>query len=188
MPERRRSPRIKCRLQCTIRRGRERIRARVLDVSEGGLCLLAPAAFDREETLVVDIDVPRKGPVEVEAKAWHVRSAKKGSTTRRNAWIVGAMLVKAGDGYQALLPDSCGSADPGDQVDPIDHAVDDAVDDPVADDDATIELRVFRVRIKANDSPRTRTLSLAAATGDEARSLAAADLGDSWAILDVEPR
>ena len=38
--ERRRSPRAQCRLHGRVVRGRERIRVRVVDVSEGGLCLL----------------------------------------------------------------------------------------------------------------------------------------------------
>lgn len=101
--ERRRSPRIRCRLRCTLRRGRRRVRARVLDVSEGGLCVLSPVPLQPKQTLVVQIDVPPRGPVEVEAIAWHVRQVKTGSSGRK-AYSIGMILSKAGPGFETLLP------------------------------------------------------------------------------------
>lgn len=109
--ERRSSPRVNCRLQCTLRRGRRAVRARVLDVSEGGLCLLSPAELRPKQNVLIVIDVPRKGPVEVEAVAWHVRQVKSGRAHKR-AWSIGMMITKAGPGFAALLPDGA-SADLG---------------------------------------------------------------------------
>ena len=40
--EQRKEPRVRLRLNCTVRKKRKRFPARVLDVSEGGLCLLSP--------------------------------------------------------------------------------------------------------------------------------------------------
>ncbi len=48
------------------------------------------------------------------------------------------------------------------------------------------DLHPFRVRIKALSGPRTRTLTLSAASEEQARALAQADLDDSWKILAVE--
>lgn len=101
--ERRQSPRIRCRLRCTLRRGRRRVRARVLDVSEGGLCVLSPVSLHPKQTLVVQIEVPPRGPVEVEAIAWHVRQVKAGSSGRK-AFSIGMILSKAGPGFEILLP------------------------------------------------------------------------------------
>ena len=77
-PERRKDPRVRCRLNCTVRKGRKRFPARVLDVSEGGLCLLSPVALRRKQSVVIQIEVPPRGPVEVEAVTWHTRPVKSG--------------------------------------------------------------------------------------------------------------
>lgn len=102
--ERRKSPRIHCRLQCTLRKGRRSVRARVLDVSEGGLCLLSPVSLQARQPVTIVIDVPRRGPVEVEAVAWHVRAVKSGRE-HRQAWSIGMMITKAGTGFASLLPE-----------------------------------------------------------------------------------
>lgn len=103
--ERRRSPRIHCRIRCTLRRGRRWLPARVLDVSEGGLCLLSPVRLQPRQTVQLRIDVPHRGPVEVEAVAWHVRRVKSGRAHRK-AWSIGMIIEKAGEGFEVLLPDS----------------------------------------------------------------------------------
>jgi hypothetical protein len=105
--ERRKTPRVSCRLQCTLRRGRRSVRARVLDVSEGGLCLLSPVQLQPKQSVLVQIDVPRRGMVEVEAVAWHVRQVKSGRA-HKQAWSIGMMITKADPGFASLLPDgSC---------------------------------------------------------------------------------
>lgn len=101
--ERRKAPRIQCRLSCTLRRGRRWLPARVLDVSEGGLCLLSPVELRPRQPVLLRIDVPRLGPVEVEAVAWHVRRVKSGRAHRK-AWSIGMMIEKAGEGFEVLLP------------------------------------------------------------------------------------
>lgn len=100
---RRGSPRIRCRLHCTIRTRRKWIPARILDVSEGGLCLLSPIPLKQKQRIILRIDVPPSGSVEVEAIAWHVRRVKSGRAHRK-AWSIGMMISKAGAGFQALLP------------------------------------------------------------------------------------
>jgi hypothetical protein len=82
---------------------RKRIAARILDVSEGGLCLLSPIALKPKQTILLRIEVPPRGPVEVEAITWHVRRLK-GRTASTKTWSIGMMISKAGDGFQALLP------------------------------------------------------------------------------------
>jgi len=200
--ERRRSPRTRCRLRCTLRVGRQRVRARVLDVSEGGLCLLSPVGLRAKQSVTLQIDVPPHGPVTVEAVAWHVRKLKSGTAP---SFSIGMMISKAGEGFRALLPGvdargagsdevaatlaelaSCHADEPApaDQLELLDDA------DLGLDDDGGFEgtgLDLFRVRVKAKRGPRTRTLTLSAASAVEAESLARTDLDDTWQILEVVP-
>lgn len=101
--ERRKSERVRCRLHCSLKRGRRWLRARVLDVSENGLCLLSPIELQVRQAVVVRIEVPGHGPVEVEATAWHKRRVKAGSGGKK-AWSVGMMITRADEGFRCLLP------------------------------------------------------------------------------------
>ena len=102
--ERRKNPRIRCRLRCTLQWNRTWIPARVMDVSEGGLCMLSSVRLQQKQRLLLRLDVPRHGVVDVEGVAWHVRRVKN-STGDRRAWSVGVMITKAGDAFRALLPE-----------------------------------------------------------------------------------
>ena len=55
--------RTRCRLPCIVRAGRGRAHARVLDVSSGGLCFVAPVCFRENARVQVEIVVPRGRPV-----------------------------------------------------------------------------------------------------------------------------
>ena len=210
--DRRKSPRKSCRLSCTIHRKRKRIPARVLDVSEGGLCLLSPVALQAKERVVLHIDVPPHGPSEVEAIAWHVRRVKSGNS-RRKSWSVGMMITQADGSFQKLF-DSQRHTDA--EAQPADSKASEFLEELTLDSEklspewdqwssdwdqlfeqserlldaseevlSQADLQVFRVRIKATAGPRTRTLTLNANSGEEAAASAAADLGDAWKILEV---
>lgn len=210
--DRRTSPRKRCRLNCTIARNRKRIPARVLDVSEGGLCLLSPVQLQAKERVVIHINVPPRGPVKVEAVAWHVRKVKSGRSGRKT-WSIGMMLSRADDGFQKLL-DSGRQAAPtatpsglsaapeqpdleSDEISPewdewssewdqlfeeSEKLLAESTENTPQDD-----LQAFRVRVKAKMGPRTRTLTLSAASEEEAADMARQDLDDSWQIIEVTP-
>jgi len=218
--ERRRSPRTRCRLPCRVRIGRRRFRARVLDISDGGLCVLSPIKLEAKQDALVVIDVPEKGPVEVEVTAWHVRRVKAGSPGVK-AWSIGMMVRKAGDGFETLLPsanmefDADFAAEEGspaalqpeeaprviseleleedslsaEELDDLDlellstSELDDLILQCHQNSDA--EFQMFRVRVKAATGPRTRTLTLGAASADEAQALAREDLGEDWRVIEV---
>jgi hypothetical protein len=177
--------------------GRRAIRARVLDVSEGGLCLVSPVALRPKQEVTLQIDVPPHGPVTVEAVAWHVRKLKSAPAP---SFSIGMMISKAGEGFRALLPGGDSRAAGPDDVA---AALAEITEQASADGDALLEdadlglapegsppeleLEVFRVRVKATRGPRTRTLTLSASSAVEAESLARADLDDAWQILEVAP-
>ncbi len=210
--ERRSSPRTRCRLHCSIQRGRKRFRARVVDVSEGGLCLLSPIPLVPKHTYRLSVDVPTLGAVEFDAVAWHVRPVKSGGAGgTKKIWSVGMMVLDTPEGFKALLPGgslrsqpaaaSPDSGTPGERCSPRREVVprreepragplptEDLLEEPQdADDAASADLLPFRVLVKALSGPRMRVLVLSAATLEEAEALARADLDDAWKVVEVGP-
>lgn len=213
--DRRKSLRVRCRLNCTMRRRRTRIPARVLDVSEGGLCVLSPIPLQREESVVLHIDVPPHGPVEVQAKAWHVRRMKR-QRAGRETWSIGMMITGAGVGLESLFPGGRQGGIPSEAENAPREPTSQTSDALYLDSEElspeweewsndwdqrfeeseklvaktgeapNADLQLFRVRVKASTGPRTRTLTLSAASKAEAEELAKADLDASWVVLEVE--
>ncbi len=217
LENRRKAPRVRCRLNCTLVMRRKRIPARVLDVSEGGLCVLSPVKLDAKQRVKLTIDVPPRGPVDVDATAWNVRPVKgRGKKT----WSIGMMVNEAGEGFDALLPKAPpnalagGDEAPPEAIDVAPNAGDVLQEIELQSEELSAEweesaaewdqlfaeaeemfsgngsdagLQMYRVRVKATDGPRTRTLTLSAASETEARDQAHADLEGSWKILEVEP-
>ena len=171
MTERRRSPRTQCRLHCRIRRGRDRIRARVLDVSQDGLCVLSPVQLRKGQSLEVEIDLPGHGSVNIHADVWHVRRTKS-KATLRTSWSAGLIITKSDDTDSGLFTSSA-EKNPSKPT---------GNDGPTETEDG---LDIFRVRVQIEGTPRTRILTFSAATEDEARNMATKDLDDSWSIVEV---
>ncbi len=178
-------PRIRCRLPCTVKRGRKRVRARVLDVSEGGLCVVSPVRLPMRVTLEVIIEDPRCGPVEVEAVVWHDRPFKQPSSGRKG-FATGMVLSKGGPDFQAL-------AKPGAAVEkPVQDVLDKIRRDPAPPAQGDLpELdaegpSIYRVRVKASGTPRVRTLNLAAVSEKAVREAVLSDLEGDWEVVDVE--
>ena len=100
--ERRRTPRVNCRLHGRITRGRERIRARIIDISEGGLCLLSPVWLDPKQPIKIAIEIPGRETATVHVEIWHIRREKSKSSSSK-VWIAGAILRDADTAYAQLL-------------------------------------------------------------------------------------
>ena len=114
--ERRRTPRVNCRLHGRITRGRERIRARIVDISEGGLCLLSPVALSPKQVVEIAIEIPGRETATVHVEIWHIRSERSRSSTGK-LWIAGAILRDADTAYAQLL-EAAGGATPAAHVEP----------------------------------------------------------------------
>ena len=167
MNERRTSTRTRCRLGCLVYRGQDRIRTRVLDVSENGLCVVSPVELEKGQTLEIVIDVPNHGNARVTADVWHLRRVKN-KTTGKRVWAAGMMIVKSDEAYARLLGFDA-------QNESADGAEDNERDD----------ISVFRVRVKLHGQSRTRLLTLAADSEEEARRLALDDLDAKWTVIEV---
>ena len=202
--ERRQSPRTPCNLGCQIHRGRDRIRARILDVSDGGLCVFSPVELKKGDSLRIDIEIPKHGPSTIEAFVWHVRGVKN-SRSRKQNWSAGMVLVKSDDAYAGLLaPAEMNVSIEGDPKEKSGEFRSFRVRVQTKGDrrsrlltlGAETEgqakelalsgnLRVFRVRVQVKGEQRSRLLTLGAETEEEARELALMDLDDSWFITEI---
>lgn len=107
--ERRRTPRVNCRLHGRITRGRERIRARIVDISEGGLCLLSPVWLNPKQPIEIAIEIPGRETATVHVEIWHIRR-EKSRTSASKVWIAGAILRDADTAYAQLLEAAGGAA------------------------------------------------------------------------------
>jgi PilZ domain len=188
--DRRRSPRAQCRLHGRITRGRESIRVRIVDVSEGGLCLLSPVWFDPKKPVQIAIDVPGRGVATVRVEVWHIRREKSRISTNK-VWTAGAILVDSDGAYAQLLeaaglagrveaPSTTHSDEENPEAskpEPRSAARDLAVD--------SVDPRIFRLRCKAKGSPRTRLLTITAESEPDALALARKDLGAEWDVLEA---
>ena len=183
-------------------------------MSEGGLCLLSPVVLEAKEHVVIHIDVPPQGPVEVEAVAWHVRRVRSGNS-RRKGFSIGMMLLRAGEGFQALLGNEHQTDPSAQQQAP---QADDFLQELSLESEklspewdqwssewdelfeesekllaasqtvlSEADLRVFRVRVKTTTGPRTRTFTLNATCEDDAVATVRRELGDDWKILELTP-
>lgn len=189
MNERRKAPRRRCRLHCRFVTGRERIRARIVDVSEGGLCLLSQVWIETGRVLEIAIDVPSVGESRIRAEVWHVRRQRVGETQRK-VWAIGLMIAEPDAAYRALLhtagvageaPDGPFETAGATSVAPAKgraSAAEKAID--------AANPHVFRVRVKATTGPRTRMLTLMASSAEEARALAMDELDGRWTVLEVK--
>ena len=178
----------------------------MLDVSEGGLCLLSPVWLKAKQQFEITIDVPGAGQSRVRAEIWHIRRQKSRGTGHR-VWVAGALLVDADEAYQALLRAAGVSAAAGDdppereapsvekpEVEASEKAkrppsrrpvVEKPKAPPAAVATEEPESNVFRIRCKARGEPRSRVLTLAAETREQAEALAIRDLGNDWSILEI---
>ncbi len=180
--ERRDHHRTRCRLGCAITLGRTRIRGRVLDVSEGGLCVLVPQHFARDAKLQLTIHVPHLGPIDLEATVWHQRRIRQAGSGKKG-WATGLILDKAGPSYQSLVDPRSSQPESLPEIRGIRGGP-----EPEVEVAAEEELAIYRLRVKAMGSMRTKVLTLSASSADVAREAALKELPGEWTVLDITLR
>ena len=185
MPERRQTKRAPCRLRCRVTRGKEQVASRIVDVSEGGLCLILPVWLKPKQPYDISIDVPGTGLSRVQVEIWHIRR-EESKNAKSRVWIGGAMILASDDAYSKLLT-ATGVLSRG-----VDSAEEAASSTPkpsgatkAPEPIDSFDPIVYRIRCKQTGGPRTRVLSLAADSEAQARALASEDLGSSWTVLDI---
>jgi PilZ domain len=198
MDERRRTPRASCRLHCIIRRDGAPIRARIVDLSEGGLCIFSPVWLEAKNSVEISIDVPGVAESIVRTEVWHVRRQQIPNSNRK-IWVIGAMLDQSDDAYLKLLAaagiaPTVAAANPNPSRVPANPTTVSRTEKRGPGPTATpsdistvdeIEPKVFRVRVQARTGPRTRLLTITAESVADARALATQDLQPEWRIIEV---
>lgn len=190
MDERRSTPRAACRLHGRVRQKRGHVRVRIVDISEGGLCLFSQVSFEAKDRIEIEIDVPGFSNCIVHAEVWHVHR-EKGRGSSRKIWSVGAMLDKSDDAYLRLLA-AAGVAPANVSTGSIDRVGLESADASSQNSGATaaapkeeVEPRIFRVRVQAQTGPRTRLLTFTADSRADAESMAVAALQPEWRVIEV---
>jgi hypothetical protein len=193
--ERRRAPRYRCRLRCTLRHGRQSDDALVLDVSLSGLLVQTSFVLGQGDDVALEI---ADGPVRLHALAWHSRGQRRAA---KPTFFVGMMLSDVGPDYEALVARIAGNqparrtaaaprapaAGPTPETGPA--SVPSAASPlPISKHPPplpTTRASWWRLRIKQVDGPRTRVVTLAAPSKEQAISQSLAELGEGWEVLEA---
>lgn len=152
----------------------------VLNVSKGGLFIQTSAGPPPGAGLMVDLDVashPDTVPIGGKviwrrAVASHLRTLSQGG--------VGVRIESAPEAYYSFLSGVAGDA-PGARPSAGRETAEPAQESP--SDSPGIE---FRVRVKQEGGPRSRTLLLHSESEEEARGRALAIAGAGWVVLDLK--
>jgi hypothetical protein len=165
----------------------------VLDVSEGGLCIVTPVRFDQDSSVHIVIEVPRVGPVAVRGVVRHKRPFRQPSSGRRG-WATGLSLREAAPEFRAIAKPGAGlpeaiHASPLERFDPESRPAQGSIEPEILDVEDVRESdtpQVFRIQLKALGSTRTRTLTLEARSEEAVCEAVLTDLPGDWEIIGLE--
>ncbi len=190
--ERRKSERTNCRIPCEVQIYGKLVEGTVRNISAGGLSLQVNLPVTQGDVLNLVLILDRRRRIEVQGIVWHDRRRKKtsGSTVQR----IGLVLSEAPEAFRELLP-APKAKPPKPQPEPSE-----AKEQALADQDSNSSgsgalpgqtdgaaSRRFRIRVKQDNNPRSRSIIVFAKDEDEARECANAETGAGWHILELDP-
>ena len=188
MAERRKYPRIRAKFPCELRFGGHSVKARVRDLSEGGLSVLADIEEpDQGESVAVTLHPPNRLSIELACVFWHSRSVRVVGEDRSTVHL-GLVLSAPSDDFFELV-DALRDrkpAPPQDATEPVAKLSSESSEasgsiattgDPV--------LHQYSVRVKQNGGPRSTRLVVAARDLRDAEDRALAEIGLGWMALEV---
>jgi hypothetical protein len=161
----------------------------LLDVSLSGLSLQTALPLAQGDEVEVEI---AEGRVRVRALAWNARRVRRGQETLS---VVGMMLAEVGPDYEALVLRIAGArpsrtpakaeapakGEPGPAARPQPQR---RLPPPPS---APRRLPWWRLRVKQTQGSRTRMVTLAAASAEDAAAQSLAEMGEGWEVLEVRP-
>jgi Tfp pilus assembly protein PilZ len=167
--------RISKRLPCALRVDGRRYSGVVLNVSQGGLFVQTSALPERGESVALELSAPEaERAIPVDGKvAWRrvvphqLRSMARGG--------VGVQIQHADESYYVLLARWMRTELPVPERP--------SVPAPTA---PAPEALTWRVRIRALEAPRTRTLTVEAPSAEEARQEALRHSGEGWRVIEID--
>jgi hypothetical protein len=153
----------------------------VLNVSRSGLFVQTSAGPPPGASVLIDLDVAnRSNTVPIGGKvvwrrvvATHLRTLSQGG--------IGVRIESASEAYYSFLSDVAGGVTPA--AGPL--AVED-VASPAPESPQEAPGTPFRVRVKQQGGPRSRTIVVRSQSEDEARKRALGVVGAGWVILELE--
>jgi len=178
MEDQRRSPRVRCRLQCTLQWSGGHGAGTVRNVSAGGLAVQTEVDASEGETVRVRVSPLTGAPVEVGALVWHAHCVRA-RRTGRHGFLLGLVVSSPPEAWfeRVGAPRAVPQRPKGVPE----------LREPAAPQccDADGQHGSFVVRLKQPGSPRTRTFRVQAASLGEARAQADADAGEDWQVIEV---
>ena len=101
MGEKRQSIRHKMRVRCELAAGRRRASGKILDISLGGLAVQTELELRQGAIVMVELVVPGREPVVVQAKVRNARS-EKSRFRRKKTQVLGLVVDSPPEGFAAL--------------------------------------------------------------------------------------
>lgn len=165
----------------------------VLDVSLSGLSLQTNLELAQGDE--VELEIGDGARVRVLALAWNARRVRRAGETSN---VVGMMLSEVGADYEALVARVAASrAKPAARppartpAAPLSTASQAPPRQPVRRAPPPLPrprpLLWWRLRVKETNGPRTRLVTLAAASAEDAAAQSLAEMGGGWVVLEVKP-
>jgi hypothetical protein len=197
-----RKRRTQCALRCEILgHGRKPVEARIVSLSEGGLCVVAPMRIEEGDTIALRMMGPRRKPaITLTGLVWNGTPAR-GSLARAGFWQMGCVLSDPPPFYQQLVDRMESNSAPllerriSTHVVPRTDAPGSERDLPLVREqgpppkpDPHETLPTFRVRLKQLEGPRSRSVAVRARSVGEAESIARSQLGAGgaqWELVEV---
>ncbi len=171
-------PRFKRRVPCRLTMDGSTYGGMVLNVSRGGLFVQTTVAARAGENVQVDIKLgadPRPIPIGAQV-VWkrvvapHLRSVSQGG--------MGLRIRSAPESYYSFLLGLIGEGTPIPR-EPL-------APPPEVAEASNVPVVTYRVHLKHEGGPRSRTITLSCASPDEARREALEKVGSGWIVLSVE--
>jgi hypothetical protein len=166
-----------------VRRGSKREDATVLDLSLSGLSLQTGMPLAQGDE--VEVEIVEGLRARVRALAWNARRMRRGQETLH---VVGMMLAEVGPDYEALVMRTAGSRPAGPS-----RADGRAPAPPAPQRRAPPALLTarrlpwWRLRVKQTTGTRTRMITLAAESAEDAAARSLAEMGEGWEVMEVRP-
>lgn len=190
--ERRRHERKLCHIPCAVQIYGKSVDGIIRNISAGGLSVQLNLPVAQGDVLNLTLNPKGRDEIQVQGIVWHDRRRKRtsGSAVQR----IGLVLSDAPEAFRELLPAPKAKSEKSEPAPPVEEerkpaakqpAPSAPVEPPKPVDDP--ETSRYRVRVKQDSSPRTRSIMVFAGDEDEARDFAREETGGGWQILEVEP-
>jgi len=214
--ERRKNPRFRMNLPCTLTHANGEDSAQLLDIADGGLAVRTSTAASQGDAVRVTITRKGAAPITVETLAWHTR--RRRVADGRSVYVMGLVISQTSDAYDALVQERAKLSKPMKEPRPLrplrplgperdaartkrlparpplsaqdgspkQMAKEVAPEPDPPVDDLLESLRMYRIRLA--QGARTRSVCIAAADEAEARRASLEGFGNEWTVLEVAER